>query len=252
MRGHNLNEAYACAKACELVYLTKDELEKGMLDECNIKFANIKWIDQSVNQVFMGTTDQFIFVVFRGTESEADLEANKTFVLMPWAGSGRTHHGFTTGVMETLPEIKKYIGTFGCNKQLVITGHSMGGAMASMTAMLLYQQEEPQRSTVYTFGQPRTGDATFAEDYSGMRSTWRFVNDNDPVARLPFRNYGYRHFDGLKYLTADGEVKDKMTWWQSFKFYLTFAQFGKNWFPKVWPQHYMPQYLAKLKKFYKA
>ncbi len=87
---------------------------------------------------------------------------------------------------------------------LYITGHSLGGAMAAMTAVMLRHERKYSRlaerlKAVYTFGQPMIGDPSFAQacqrDDFLRENVVRYVNDNDPVPHLPPGASGpYRHF----------------------------------------------------------
>lgn len=96
---------------------------------------------------------------------------------------------------------------------LLVTGHSLGGAMANLAAVELSQLANPalaslfkghRRSSVlapsvtrlYTFGAPRTGDDTFAEfahEHKGLAASYRIVNSKDPVPHLPFTSWSYHH-----------------------------------------------------------
>jgi triacylglycerol lipase len=90
---------------------------------------------------------------------------------------------------------------------LVVTGHSLGGALAVLAADILNAQGFLIHS-VYTFGQPRVGDATFAARYNmtlGQR-TFRIVNSNDLVPRLPGWLMGYRHCGQHFFITAAGAL----------------------------------------------
>lgn len=53
-----------------------------------------------------------------------------------------------------------------------ITGHSLGGAMASIAAsdLVHYAKVDSKRIHLVTFGQPRTGDKLFAEAHDGLVS----------------------------------------------------------------------------------
>jgi hypothetical protein len=82
-----------------------------------------------------------------------------------------------------------------------ITGHSLGGALAMLCALEFCRELLPV-SGVYTFGQPRAGnaafanlfDATFAPGGSKLKDiTFRVVNQNDIVPRTPGWLLGYRH-----------------------------------------------------------
>jgi len=79
-----------------------------------------------------------------------------------------------------------------------ITGHSLGGAVATLTAARLAEQfkisnQADQRHTVggvYTFGAPKCGNLAFVQYYEeqlGLKNhTFRFVNYDDPVPNIPY------------------------------------------------------------------
>ncbi|XP_066918205.1 uncharacterized protein [Clytia hemisphaerica] len=98
------------------------------------------------------------------------------------------------------------------SKKYIITGHSLGGAMASIMALngtQLYQGSmwaNPQSSLI-TFGQPRTGEQTYANLHDSLISTYRklrFVYMGDIVARNPGHEFGWRHHSRAVYM---GEEK---------------------------------------------
>jgi hypothetical protein len=86
--------------------------------------------------------------------------------------------------------------------ELVFTGHSMGGAVASMAAIdALYPKGylrpliSPSRVSVITVGQPRLGNKPFTRLFNsvGFKRVLRAVNYTDPVPHLPGMILGYRH-----------------------------------------------------------
>ncbi|WCJ39271.1 alpha/beta-Hydrolases superfamily protein [Euphorbia peplus] len=90
--------------------------------------------------------------------------------------------------------------------KFVVTGHSLGGALAILFPSVLVAQGETEMlnrmSNVYTFGQPRIGDPKFAGfmeaylNYSGTRY-FRVVYCNDMVPRIPFDDkvfFAFKHF----------------------------------------------------------
>jgi hypothetical protein len=90
---------------------------------------------------------------------------------------------------------------------LYVTGHSLGGAMAAMMAVMLRHERKFSRDgdltdrlrAAYTFGQPMLGDHRFAracgEDAFLRENMIRYVYDSDVVPHLPPRTTGpYRHF----------------------------------------------------------
>ncbi|KAL6049195.1 C2 domain-containing protein [Balamuthia mandrillaris] len=80
-------------------------------------------------------------------------------------------------------------------REIWITGHSLGGALATLfTAKLLldYPQINKRIGGLVTFGQPRLGDIHFARfmeerlmTTKGRQRYLRFVNNNDIIPRLP-------------------------------------------------------------------
>ncbi len=78
-------------------------------------------------------------------------------------------------------------------RSLWITGHSLGGALAVLaTAKLRFEKAQPV-SGLYTYGQPRVGDFEFCSrfDQGFGDYTFRFVNFQDIVPRVPLRNMNY-------------------------------------------------------------
>jgi len=78
-----------------------------------------------------------------------------------------------------------------CNR-LVITGHSLGGAMATIAAVEFKRQGVA--AELYTLGSPRVGNVGFYTYFAalGMPST-RLVNQHDIVPHLSLQSFGYHH-----------------------------------------------------------
>ena len=68
---------------------------------------------------------------------------------------------------------------------LVVTGHSLGGALATLlvTDLSATTALKPQ---AWTFASPKVGDATFAARYAALSTvSWRIYNQVDVVPRFP-------------------------------------------------------------------
>ncbi|KAA8498137.1 Lipase [Porphyridium purpureum] len=77
--------------------------------------------------------------------------------------------------------------------RILVTGHSLGGALATLFALDL-KVSCGIDSEVYTFGQPRVGNKAFARFYnSEVPQTFRIINDWDVVPHLPLRKAGFHH-----------------------------------------------------------
>eukprot|EP01135_Chromosphaera_perkinsii_P004757 Nk52_evm29s295 gene=Nk52_evmTU29s295 len=72
------------------------------------------------------------------------------------------------------------------NARVMITGHSLGGALATMFALdwvLTFPREAP---FVYTYGKPRIGNDKFSALYSSLvQNSFRLVHERDMIPHLP-------------------------------------------------------------------
>ena len=72
--------------------------------------------------------------------------------------------------------------------QIWVTGHSLGGAMASLASTwLAYYNIAPRKNIIlYTFGMPRVGNYHYALQHDRLvNNSWRVVNDNDLIPHFP-------------------------------------------------------------------
>ncbi|MDF1838061.1 MAG: lipase family protein [Planctomycetota bacterium] len=157
-------------------------------------------------------------LAFRGTAGRKDWLAD----LDAWLtkdGSGRVHRGFQTTLDHAWDAVQERVGA----SEVHLSGHSMGGALATLAAKRL-----PGARTVTTFGAPRPGNQEFAD--SIPCPVFRVVNNNDMVARLPL-SMSYRHVGDLKYFDARGGLHEDPALWDRLKsrFQGHQQQFRDNW-----------------------
>jgi triacylglycerol lipase len=121
--------------------------------------------------------EPFSVVVFRGTTGHvSNWRINFDIALSPWPAGGAVHRGFKSIIMTHWDAIDKTLQRI--KNPLLFTGHSLGGALAVLTASL-----RPAQS-VYTFGAPRCGNAAFVKAVSPL-PIFNVINPNDIVAELP-------------------------------------------------------------------
>ncbi|KAJ3251456.1 hypothetical protein HK103_002398 [Boothiomyces macroporosus] len=96
------------------------------------------------------------------------------------------------------------------NYQIVFTGHSLGGAIASFAAVDFQNVFGMQdRISLYTYGQPRVGNdawANYVDQVPFVDRIYRVARRGDPVVHLPLNAMGYYHFKQQWELNDDGST----------------------------------------------
>ena len=152
-------------------------------------------------------------IVFRGSESSYDWEINfdtaqeraefdqkiiQDVIVeeaareqrYPYKGRNRSesliHRGFTAAYFSVRDQLHDYI-TGRRITAVTVTGHSLGGALATLCAVdLQYNFPNLTRLEIYTFGAPRVGNSGFSDAYNErVPRSYRFVNGMDIVPALP-------------------------------------------------------------------
>ncbi|KAG8424634.1 hypothetical protein J3458_001407 [Metarhizium acridum] len=116
--------------------------------------------------------------------------------VLPLCNKCRVHAGFWDafrGVKDVLNKVVKEQRKQHPGYQVVITGHSLGGAVASIAAG--YFRKSGIHVDAYTYGSPRIGDPAFATFTSSQKNglTTRVTNGRDPVTVVVGIGYGYAH-----------------------------------------------------------
>ncbi|KAM3363515.1 triacylglycerol lipase OBL1 [Capsicum galapagoense] len=181
---------------------------------------------------------ELIVVAFRGTEffNSDDWISDFNLSWYEISGMGKVHAGFmkALGLQKSngwpkdieqtdnnqlspayyfLRKLLKQLLEKNEKARFLVTGHSLGGALAILfPAILAYHEESwllKRLEGVYTFGQPRVGDETFVEYMKGQLSKhevpyYRVVYSNDMVPRLPYDNatFGFKHFGTCIYYNS--------------------------------------------------
>jgi predicted lipase len=115
-----------------------------------------------------------LFIVFEGTHDISSLQADLNVKEANFSAdkASRVHAGYLSEAMQARAFLESYLSK---KKKIIITGHSLGGAVAHLLAALLYKQEYDVR--LYTFGSPPVGNEAFAariKDLSHERYTHVF------------------------------------------------------------------------------
>jgi pimeloyl-ACP methyl ester carboxylesterase len=150
-----------------------------------------------------------IVVSFRGTGGDTFVETitsgvmidsvavpvQPNFIPADRRGSARVHAGFQRSYLKLRSDILAALR--GQNDvHLFITGHSLGGAMATLMAWDMATNYGSQFKTItnITSGTPRVGNAAFKAAYeSAVTDNLRIIANHDPVPAVPWFDGTYVH-----------------------------------------------------------
>jgi pimeloyl-ACP methyl ester carboxylesterase len=176
--------AWSLACACAAAYRgsAAEIVEPG--------FASVELFNASAACGYVAQCEKDVILALRGTDSPSD-DGNRC--LLQWLThldfkqidgyNGRVHKGFATTADRLWEPVHRQVrAALVPGSRLWVTGHSMGGALATLIAARLMQESIPV-AAVYTFGSPRVGDAAFASAY--QPTLHRIENGNDIVCHLP-------------------------------------------------------------------
>lgn len=177
-----------------------------------------------------------IIVSFRGTSTPADLETDLAFNLVPLNGPGtqcqgckvhpswiltslcidgdltrwQVHRGFQTSFAAVgsamAATIKAEVASHS-DYAVIVTGHSLGGGIAAVATSSFITQGISV-SSVYTYGEPRNGDAAWAKYISDRipdNRYFRVTNYNDGVPQIPPPVLGYVHHGKEFWLSKESD-----------------------------------------------
>ena len=182
-----------------------------------VEVGNETGIFEGLQAVVIRTLDTpSIFVGFRGTSASSisdwtvDLDITKDYankylnISSKCSSKAKGHKGFLKAYTKMMDNGLRAILSDAIiqypSYPVVVTGHSLGAALALITAMEVaanhtnagLPQLPPQ---VITFGQPRVGDAEFAACAADMLplNATRVTHHHDLIPMLPFEWMGFHH-----------------------------------------------------------
>ena len=174
-------------------------------------FKSYKFLENDGAQCHIFSDKDNIVVAFRGTEPTefSDVKADLLAFKRKSKTEGKVHMGFKLELRKLWSDIEALLQK-SKGKKLWITGHSLGGAMATLCASRL----EEKNPILFTYGSPRVGGKEFCANMDVEH--YRFQNNNDVVPSVPFALIGYRHHGTLRYINHYGNIRN-LTLWQKVK-----------------------------------
>ncbi len=159
--------------------------------------------DDGNTQAFLAASAHLRVLTIRGSDDLRAWQTNARTRPVPWEGPGLVHEGFAEAWRKAHEAWAPVLAAGEeSGRPLLITGHSLGGALATLAAAHL------PHSLLYSFGAPRVGNRAFAHamDRHAER-LHRYVNHRDPVPLLPPGLLGYRHCGTTYYIDRQGLVR---------------------------------------------
>ena len=217
-------QAALFAKLSSIAYMHPEKKsDKGELLQDKALELGFKatFISNKGAEAYIFEDKENIVIACRGTEPKQikDIKADLQIKRVPAdTGIGKVHRGFklyTDKIWDKLVDAIK--NSKRENKELWITGHSLGGAMATVMAKRCAETDELKTPTmVFTYGSPRVGNGDYVNSIDQALVHHRFMNDGDIVTKIPTAPF-YFHCGALHHISKNGEVSTyhKINWFDT-------------------------------------
>ena len=242
--GHNIGNAYLSILACYYSY--ENRINAKNFSEFKQKYKSYfqKWGFQNFDfinirkktgdtQAIVMSNSKMVMLVFRGSEgfSKTNFRPVKAIYdwlltdfnflkkrILWWGWGVKVHRGFYTALDIAYKDIKELCQKHLKNstKKLWITGHSLGGSLATLAAFRL-AEDGIKVQGAYSFASPRLGNKTFVRKFQQRFPKFqRWVFYKDLVTKLPFKWMKYAHecrpnniYKGGKLVLSDQEFSGR-------------------------------------------
>ena len=128
----NIDNAITFVKYSNLAYEDMENVKRTLPGE-------VRFFDKNDTQCIVHNMDDAVVFAFRGTESFQDVLVDINFIKCDWYGH-EVHQGFFGALQEVYEDLFA-IADECDDKDIYITGHSLGGALASLFAARLEIEE---------------------------------------------------------------------------------------------------------------
>jgi len=192
------NQTYAPPKRGQMLFGTG-----------NIRF-DTTFISAAGSNVYVLSNETDVIVACRGTEVKewSDVSADASIDRVSSSTEpGLIHRGFKKYTDMVWQDVKNAVlDVYTTNKQLWITGHSLGGAMATIMAYRFGANSIfPKPTALFTYGSPRVGNRDFIKQFNEVITHHRWVNDGDIVTKVSFSPW-YYHCGTMHHIDHKGNI----------------------------------------------
>jgi hypothetical protein len=200
--GLELGDAKAMAWMCQLAYETDEpEKIKDILDVWGLSLVEDGIVVEEIETVLPRSSTCCFVAGGRGATVVA-FAGTDPLVLANWITDFDIHfqttgaaRGYAVAAAAVWPALRALLDKQAAGNKIIVTGHSLGGPLAALTAQQIEVETGRGVHAVYTFGMPRPGDAAFAAIYNqriGQR-TYRLVHGADLVPTVGPSFLRFRH-----------------------------------------------------------
>lgn len=232
--GFQKQNAYILARMSQIAYEKDQTKARNAIQELGIKADHVIFFDQRDTQAILVADHDKIIVAFRGSEPVLGDWMTNAKVRKTSTACGDVHRGFYAALNtiwldmeDAIEDIRNdYLYQLKDNQTRIpptlwFTGHSLGGALATLaTALCKFKEDAILVNGLYTYGQPRVGSEKFANFFNTALKdrSFRVVNNNDIVTRVPLSMFNYSHVGQLRYFDHQGDLRNDtdLSWWNSF------------------------------------
>jgi predicted lipase len=158
-------DALKCAKLSDRIYHKTCDTKRTLCVKSNIPAI----------QIINDNKKKISYVVFRGTKDIYNVKTNMKIFSSNFYNSV-VHRGFHTRFLK----LRDFMYQNLKHKSVVCTGHSLGGAVATLAAIDLRMNK--YHVSLFTFATPPIGNMEFKflhDKY--MEKSWRFIHMNDTI-----------------------------------------------------------------------
>ncbi|KAF2076877.1 hypothetical protein CYY_001844 [Polysphondylium violaceum] len=181
----------------------------------DFKIVNLIYNATTDTQAYVGYYGNNVLVVFRGSMDVYSWITNLQFLYdaYPFCTDCYVHSGFHKAWLSVRSEIEASVANSmklcGPKCGLIVTGHSLGGALATLAMAELIQIYKNIPTFIYTFGSPRVGNDNFASYYNSIQpNNYRTVNQHDLVPHVPTEVMQYHHVPTEVWYTSNGTYQE--------------------------------------------
>jgi hypothetical protein len=251
------NNIYHLSRIACLAYESESKFrmlaEQWGYESDQASFSNYHFIFKDGIQVIALTDKDKICLSFRGAVTSLKSYADVNFTQIHFAKldekSIKVHAGFYNALFKIWSDVSDYLEqqvakltANQCRPKLYITGHSLGGALASIAAFLVKHNTNLSilETVLCTFGQPRCGNQEFANFLQrNLEYYYRVVNSLDIIPKAPLnKTQDYVHAGKFIWLNHAGLSFDQNAYDQALN--------EKNIYNKQQAQTNPMQYLQHL------